>query len=225
MEELDLTIGAHVFCSDGRCGKLAKYAVNPDAWQVTHLIIEEGLLLKRARVLPFFAVQWATPHEIQLFIDTEELTNYPEFREDIIEKEAPEQVKGRPPAMAVEQEGVPYPHSMALPVPIMREKVRHGIPEFLEVIDRGTPLNGLEEQVGKVDHFVVNAATGEIIYLIAEQGLLFTTRWVIPISMVETLSEKGVSIAATAETLKSLQQYEPQSAGGRWAGHDQEDQG
>lgn len=209
MDELDLTLGAHVFCIDGKCGKLAKYAVNPDTWQVTHLIIEKGFLLKRARVLPLFAVKWATPYEIQLFIDVEDLSIYPEFREDVVEQETPQQVEGRPPALAVEQEGLPYAHSVAVPVPTVRETVRQGVPDNLEVIGRGAPINGLEGQIGKVDHLVVNAANGEIIYLIAEQGALFTTKWTVPVSMVEAISERGVSIAATAEVLKGLRPYEP----------------
>ena len=208
MNEFDLNIGTEVFCTDGKCGKLAKFAVDPDSWQVTHLIVEDGFLLKRARVFPFSDVWRATPDEIQLSIDAEGLPNYPEFREEVIEKPAPEYTGE---LSAVSLESTPYGYATAGNIPMVREKVRYGVSEELAVIDRGTPINDdLGAQFGKLDHFLVNAANGGIIGLVAQKGLLFPIKQIIPVSMVEHISGASISIAATEEVLKSLPQYEPE---------------
>lgn len=205
-KENDLNIGADVFCTDGKCGKLAKYAVNTDAWLVARLIVEDGVLLKRGRVFPFSSVEWATADEIQLSIDMEELPNYPEYREEVIEKPASGGAEG-----GALREATPYGHghTAVAPVPTVRERVRYGVPEELAVIGRGTPIEGFEGRVGKLDHFLVNAANGEITYVVAQQGLLFSAKRLIPVTMVESISEGAVSVAATGDVLKGLPEYDP----------------
>lgn len=206
MKILDLNIGADVFCRDSKCGKLAKYAVNRDAWLVARLIVEEGVLLKRARVFPLASVERATADEIQLSIGEEELPNYPEYREETIEKPDPESAGGSPVRTAG-----PYGQTERATVSTVREKVRYGVPEELAVVERGTPIEGPEGEVGKLDHFLVNAAKGAITHLVAQQGLLFSTKRLIPVSMVESISEGSVFIAATEEVLKGLPEYDPES--------------
>lgn len=213
MKEFDLNIGAQMFCADGKCGKLAKFAVNTDAWQVTHLIVEEGLLLKRARVFPIHSIERATPDEIHLAFKADELVNYPEYREEVIEKLAPMHVGSSRPTFPVDQGGTPYAHSTAPPVHKVFQRVRFGVPEDLAVVEQGTPIIGLDGQIGKLDHFLVDAADGRITRLVAQQGILFTTKRTIPVSMAEFISEKGVSIAVTDEELKGLPQYKPQGDG------------
>lgn len=206
MEEFDLKVGAQVFCTDGKCGKLAKYAVNPDTMQVTHLIVEDGLLLKRARVFPIYSVEATASGEIHLFVQADEVVNYPEYREEEIEKPVPGNDAGSLPAAW--RQGAPFAQSAAAPVATVRETVRYGIPEEVIVIERGTPINGLESRIGKLDHFLVQAAGGEISRLVVQQGLLFTAQRAIPVSMVESIAESGISVAALGEELKGLPEYD-----------------
>ena len=81
MNDFDFNIGAQVHCQDGQCGKLAKVVVNPDTLQVTDLIIEEGFLLKRARVFPISVVESTTAEDIYLSVHSDDLGNYREYRE------------------------------------------------------------------------------------------------------------------------------------------------
>ena len=210
MKELDLNIGAQVLCTDGKCGTLAKYAVNPDEWQVTHLIVEDGMLLKKGRVFPFSSVEWATPDEIQLAVHDEELAKYPEYREEVIEKPAPEGTNG-----AAVADGIPYGHghSAAPPVPTVREKVRFGVAEELAVVEPGTVINGREGKVAKLDHFLLDAASGAITRVIAQQGLLFAKKRSIPVFMADSISERAIFVAATEEELKEMAEYQPENGG------------
>ena len=210
MKELDLNIGSQVLCTDGDCGKLAKYAVNADEWRVTHLIVEDGMVLKKGRVFPFSAVEWATSNEIQLSVHGESLAKYPEYREEVIEKPAPEDGNGAAAASVI-----PYGHghSAAPPVATVREKVRFGVAEGLAVVEQGTVINGREGKVGKLDHFLVDAVNGAITRVIVQQGLLFAKKRSIPVFMTDSLSERAIFVAATEEALKEMAEYEPKEGG------------
>lgn len=203
MNELDLNIGTQIYCADEKYGKLAKVAVDLGVWQVTHLIVEEGLLLKRSRVFPIHSVERATADGLHLAIDPDELTDYPEYREEVIEMVAPGQVEGIRPTSPLAYGGPTY-------TPKVPQKVRYGVPDHIAVLEMGMPIIGLGGRIGKLDHFLVKAGNGRITHLVTQQGLLFTTRRVIPIAIVEQITEKGVSIAATEEELKGFPQYEPQ---------------
>jgi hypothetical protein len=80
MNDYILNFGTTVHCIDEQCGKLAKAAFDSENWHVSDLVFEAGLLLKRARVFPFSAVESATNDEITLSIHPDDLKNYPEYR-------------------------------------------------------------------------------------------------------------------------------------------------
>jgi len=205
MNELDLTIGAQIFCTDGKCGTLAKLAVNPETWQVTHLIVEEGFLLKRSRVFPFSSVERTTSAEIYLTIHSAELVNYPVYREETVERPAPEQADSG--TATFWREGVPYGVGPAGRLLVISEKIRHGVPEDLAVVDHGTPVEGLDGGLGKLDHFLVGAAAGEITQIIVRQGLLLTTKRAVPLFRAESISEDAIFVQATSEELEGLPEY------------------
>jgi hypothetical protein len=85
MDELELSIDARVYCKNGKCGRLAKVVVNPEAWRVTHVVVEEGFLQRRSRVFPISVVQQATTGDVYLSVAEDELSAYPEYREVFVE--------------------------------------------------------------------------------------------------------------------------------------------
>lgn len=202
MNEFNLNIGAQVFCSDGKCGSLAKVALHPETRQVTHLIVEEGFLMKRARVFPFSLVDSAIPAEIHLLLHSDDLDNYPVYREETIE--TPAANPGNAGASTVWREGGPYGVGAPAPLPVMSETIRHGVADDLVLLDRSTSVEGLDGRVGKLDHFLVDAASGEITQIIVEQGLLFTSKRAIPAYMASTFTEDGIFVEAAGEALEGL---------------------
>jgi uncharacterized protein YrrD len=204
MNEFDLIIGAQVYCQDGKCGKLSKIAVEPDARQVTHLIVEEGFLLKRARVLPLSVVVQAAAGDIYLAIEKDELLDYPDYQEHEVERPAP----GYSQSGTQTQVGdSPFGAGLALPVPMIREKIRRGVLPTLAVIERGIPIKNLERTLGKLDHVLAEPEDGRITRLVMQQGLLFPEQRLLPISLVEGFGEHGISVAALQEDLKELRHY------------------
>ncbi len=208
MNEFGLNIGAQVFCSDGKCGSLAKVALHPETRQVTHLIVEEGFLLKRSRVFPFSSIDSATPAEIHLLLHSNELDNYPVYREETVETPADNQ--GGAGASTVWREGGPYGVGAPAPLPVITETIRHGVADNLVLLDRSTSVEGLDGRVGKLDRFLVDVASGEITQIIVEQGMVFTSKRAIPASMASTFTEDGIFVEAATEALRALPEYGPE---------------
>jgi uncharacterized protein YrrD len=207
------TIGAQVVCQNGKCGKLSKIAVDPETWEVRDLIVEEGFLLKRARVFPISLVESATPDEICLALDAEELPNYREYEEDQYE------------SLANGMEGVPLsrpevpPHEAAMQVvntynetgtetiPLVREKIRKGVDSDLELVEHGTPVIGIDGEMGKLDRVITDSDTGKVTHLVMRHGFLSADHTLIPVTLVEHIGENGIGVKASKEGLEEITDY------------------
>jgi hypothetical protein len=83
MPKLDLTPGAPVYCKDGKCGSLAQVLVDPTLAHVSHIVIEDGFLRRRTRVVPIAAVTQATTGDIYLTLTLDEVNGYPSSVNDV----------------------------------------------------------------------------------------------------------------------------------------------
>lgn len=188
MYELALNMGAKVHCLDGECGKLAKVTLVPDTFVVTHLIVEEGILLKRSRVVPVSLVEQATPEDIYLCVAVNELTDYPEYHEEIVEKPDPNH-SGEPLLETL-------PYMTVMTPPMLREKMRRGIPEDATVIESGIPVVNGEGSGGKLDGLIIERESRQISQLVMHHGLIFTEQKFIPITNVQHIGERSIAIDA-----------------------------
>jgi uncharacterized protein YrrD len=198
MNELALSFGAGVSCTDGKCGKLRAVAVNRDMLEVTHLIVEEGFLLKKARVFPFSLVARAAG-DIELSIGSTMAADYPQFREETIETPGASPMAGNG-----YMEGA---YHVASAPPALKRKVRHGVPDERPVLERGVPVITPDGRTGRLDQLLVDEASGRISGLVLEQGVLFLSRRFLPVEMIESVAESGIYIDATPEQLEALQPY------------------
>lgn len=82
MKELELIVGARVYCRNGKYGRLAKIVVDPGRWCVTHIIVEEGFLKKRFRVLPISLVEQATTGDVYLGVSDDDMDRFPDYDAD-----------------------------------------------------------------------------------------------------------------------------------------------
>ncbi|HXF63218.1 MAG TPA: BON domain-containing protein [Caldilineaceae bacterium] len=209
MAEFQFTIGADVYARDGRCGVMRKVVIDPATRRVTDLVVEKGFLQKEDRVLPVSIVERVTTEEIHLSIRSEELENYPLYREEEFIGPAP----GWQGDWQYQQEeilhwltyyGLPdYPEPI---IPMIRQRVPRGIPSELEVIGRDTPVRNMDGMVGKVDHLLVNQQSWEITHLVVRKGML-PYRLVIPISWIKHIDEHGVFIQGNKEQLREAPRH------------------
>jgi len=188
MNYFELSIGAHVHCWDGNCGKLAKIALEPDTQIVTHLIVEEGLLLKRARAFPISTVDRTLTDEIYLNLSAAQLESYPPYSEETVEIPDPDH-SGE---LLIET----GPYMTVPPTPMLRQKIRQGVPEEVAVLDRHTTVENLNGAGGKLDSLLVEADSGHVAEVIMHHGLIFPEQKYIPVEQVRQMSERSISVEA-----------------------------
>jgi len=208
MAKLDLNIGAQVHCKDQHCGKLIKLVVEPEARQVTDLIVEKGLLLKHDRVLPLSTVGWVTNSEIYLNFEHNELGSYPEYHERESQEPAPE-AKGESYATTLTPGFGPVVETRA--VPMIRKRIYEGIAPGRVVIGHRTAIENLHQTVGHVDHIVVDSASGQITHLVMRRGLL-AEYVVIPGDQIKSIDEQSVFVEVSEEELAALPRYKSRPA-------------
>lgn len=188
MNELELNIGAQIHCLDGACGKLAKVALDPETYTVTHIVAEEGLLLKRARVFPMSVVVRTTPDDIYLSLPPEQLSNYPEYREEVVEEVDP----AHPTEIMLET----GPYMTVTAPPMLRRRVRHGVPEDLVVLDGNTNVENVDGPGGKLDSLRVEPESRHLREIALHHGLIFSEQKRIPIAQVRHIGERAISVSA-----------------------------
>lgn len=204
MNDYILNFGLTVHCQEKQCGKLAKAAFNSQNWQVTDLVVEEGLLLKRARVFPLSVVEWATDEEINISVHEENLSNYPEYRETVVET-VPQGALAEP----VLVQGSPYGLATSAPAtPTVRELVIEGVDDNLDLLDKDTPVKTVDTTIGKVHGLVVVPENGLITHVLVHRGTIFVEEFLLSTSMVERMSTKGVFINMTKDELDDLIEYD-----------------
>lgn len=205
MAAFDFRIGARVHCTDGPYGKLVKIVVDPKTQQVTDLVVEKGLLLKKDQVLPVSVVTSATENDIYLDVSSDDVSSFPEYREVTVTEPpiATDAQPGKSSSSAV-------PDALLdLTTPKVRKRLHEGVEADKAVLDRKSEVETLQKVIGRVDHVIVDSETDEITSLIMRRGLL-TKHLVIPAEKVEEV-DGGVFVPLTQDELAALPRYEPRS--------------
>jgi osmotically-inducible protein OsmY len=195
MTDWDLRIGAQVHCRDGRCGKLLALVTDPETDQVTHLVIEKGLLLRKDRVIPLTKVVKATDAEVHVGLGKEEISQYPEFEKD------------RARTQDAERHGPRVPEQV---VPELRHKIaiERGVKAQSVVIGRGTRVRTVEGNAGRVDHLLVDPSRGQVTYVVVDPGL-FGKPLAVPMDFVREIDQEGIVLAIDEHDLEKMPYYQP----------------
>jgi uncharacterized protein YrrD len=194
MIEYDFNFKAEVHCRDGQCGKLTGVVVNPEALQVTDLIVESGFFMKQGRVLPLHLVERATEESIYLSISTAEVEDYPGYY--VMEYDEPVTGLEYQTAKVVTPYGAYGPTEAT--VPMIRRKIREGIVSGQQVIEEGMPVNDLHNAIGKIDRVVVDGGSEKITHLVVHRGLIFKDQLSIPFSMIENIGKDRIFVSGLA---------------------------
>lgn len=204
MNNYILNFGTTAHCIEEGCGDLAKVAINPENWQVSDLVVEAGMLLKRSRVFPIKTLSRATNEEISLGVHEEELKNFPEYRETVIERAA----EGETAEPLIIQ-GSPYGLATSSPtMPMIREVLVEGVAEHLVVVDKNTPLQANDGQAGTIRGLSIVPENGLVTHLLIHQGTLFVKEFWLSASLIDRISDKGAFVNMNKEELENLIDYD-----------------
>ncbi len=204
MHKLALRFGENVFAYGKHCGQLAKIVVTPKLWQITELIVEDGLLFKQATVLPISAVSDTFGQNINLNIPVDQLKSFPEFQETLLKKG---QSDWPAPKAVGEVEYFTLPGTAVPALATPAKKARTGVSPTALILDGETMVECLESQIGRLSHVIVDAKDYLISSLVFAQGTLFPKNYTFSSYYVDYLSEAKIQIALTRAEADQLPEY------------------
>jgi len=212
MVQYDLNIGAQVRCTDGTCGRLLKVVIDPQTERVTDLVVERGFLLTTDRVVPTDVVRRAAGEEVHLDISSQDLADYPEYRDVEFEEPAPAVNAGVYGRDHVRCWSGGYRLACRSPViPMVRREVHEGVSPTGAVIERGTPVRNQEGQIGHVDHLLVDPEDGKVTHLVMRRGILAYYP-ILPVSAIRLVSDGAVTVSLNEEEVKDLPRFKRRAA-------------
>lgn len=204
MHKLALKLGAHVYGRNKHCGHLAKIVIEPTIWQLTDLIVENGLIFKQATVLPIAEVADTLGQTVNLKITHEQLRELPEYQETVVNKG----IADWPAVKSVgEVEYLALPVTNVPNLTLTRQKERIGVSKESLILDNQTRVECLDGYVGHLSHLIVDARDNLISDLVFCQGTLFPKHYLISSYYVDHLTEPKIVLAKTLAESDQLPQY------------------
>jgi sporulation protein YlmC with PRC-barrel domain len=195
--ETEFTIGETVRCTDGECGELRKVVIDPVQRAVTHLVVEarhrEGL----GKLVPLDLV--ATPDPVLTLGCT---------TAQFAELEDAEAVQFLPGGAGLL--GYESPDAIALPYYLLGAndvtppEVEDAVPAGEVALRRDEPVHATDGEIGRVDAFVVDPASGRVTHVVLQEGHLWGSHDVaIPIEHVTSMSN-GIVLDLSKDDVRDL---------------------
>lgn len=220
--------GMTVYTADNeKVGSVKQVVLDPRDQTVSHLIIERGFLFTTERVLPVGLIATGDEERLILKADEHDFENLPEFQEreyipvdDVYDNayDTNDEIDAVP-AMY----GTPYYYygapgyspwyygpgvaPISTPPQYVTREVEN-IPENSIALDIGSRVTSRDDKhVGDLDE-VFTDNNGHVTHFVISQGFLFTTRKVVPVGWISTVSEDEVFLSVNSDVLNRLPDYE-----------------
>lgn len=212
-----LPIGVTIRCRDGEAGRLKYVVIDQDDGEVTHLIVERGMLLHRDIVVPVAWVEQTSAREIVLNATVADLDALPEYRTfDFIEPDPSYRPSN---GQRIEETRIwvgPYGFvdevSLNHGRPWLLRHVRLGIQDDEVLLQRGLPVQTRDgRNAGTLDHLIVESGSQRVTHLVIRRGGLFGSRQahIVPLERVAAVTDYGVRLDLTVEELEQTPHYQP----------------
>jgi hypothetical protein len=211
-------LGAEVLSGDTLCGHLRKIAVEPNNWQVTHLIVEHGILFKHAKAIPVTHTQNTDAKGIYLTIDADELGQFDDYEETVVVRDVSASGSATPasiePPLPIGRETfaaaelphmTPYtPPTIGAGLQTVEEKVHLGVSEEDIMLDENTVIGNFDEEFGRLAGIMAEPDSFYLSAVIASQGDLIARPFVIPSSSVKSLGHNRIQVTPNRAEIEEL---------------------
>lgn len=225
--------GMDVYTADEeKAGTVDRVVIDPQDQEVTHFVLQQGLLFPEERVVPISMVKTTDEEGVILRESAADLEDLPIFEEthyvraDLASRPE-EEPAGKAAAVDVETApsvfwyppvGTPwwhpygyysYPGQVAPLIPpyIIAETERH-IPEDTVPLEVGAPVIDAEgEHVGDVEQVFTESEADRATHLLISQGLLLKETKLVPTSWISEVEEDEVHLMVAASVLDQLPEY------------------
>ncbi len=202
----ELKIGAAVFCTDGKVGELYRVVLDPETLEVTDIIVREEGLDAPSRVIPMEAVADWDEEKVELNLSREAFRHHREYREE--EFVPATAAEGYAEGEAIIWGSVYQTLPPQFYIPVVRERVKEGVPADRPVLRRGLPVFSTDgKKLGTLDHLLIERETGRIAYLAVRKGLLLQHSRLIPVEEIAEITDEGVTLKLTLEEVCKLPHF------------------
>lgn len=210
-----LVKGAEVYSPNGeRIGTLKRVVIDPATREVSHLVIENGLLFASDKIIPIDQVNPENEEMIILRSSGQELEQFEDFEEEhYVNVDATEYPEGEvepaywyPPVnYAWWRTGT---QMFSPPMPLYTVRSTQNIPEGTVALEEGARVMSADnQQVGQIEQLIVDSQDHRVTHFVVSEGLLFKARRLIPVTWISTLGEQQVHLSVNARTLERLPAY------------------
>lgn len=220
-----LTTGADVYSSAGeKLGSLDRVILDPETKEVTHIVIERGLLSKTRKVVSMDRMNDEIDEQVTLTGSKHDLDDYPDFEEthyisadetdypaaDSPTTSVPTSFWYPPTGLAwwrVASPAVDMPYNPVMPAYVTR--TRQNIPEGTVALEEGAKVMSSDEKhIGNIAQVIVDTDDNRVTHFVVDEGFLFKDRKLIPVLWISEIDEDAVYLSATAKVLERLPEYQ-----------------
>ena len=215
---MQLKKGAEVFSSAGeKIGSIDRVVINPETKEVTHLVVEKGILFTTNKVIPIEYVNLEEGDRIQLEKNAQELEALPSYNPDTYinmdwtgypeEEQKLEAVYWYPPLHSpwwVTSGG--RPGMYAKPIYVKAETV---IPEETVALEEGAKVISKDgKHIGNVDEVIVETSEQRATHFVVSEGFFLKERKLVPTLWITDVEEDQITLSVRSELFEQLPEYE-----------------
>lgn len=211
--------GVDVFSSDNeKVGTLDRVVMDPKTKEVTHIIVREGFLFIKDKVVPMDLIGSVTDERIALQGSKEHLNELPDYEEthyvprDAAADDDMNTLYWNPPVPVVPVDsGSGYGRYAYFPQSQYIRRTEQNIPEGMVALAEGAKVLSEDgEQVGNIETLVTDP-NEHVTHLVISSGLLMKERKIIPAQWLSAVTEDEVHLSVDSHLVEQLPEYHPET--------------
>ncbi|HEX5838261.1 MAG TPA: PRC-barrel domain-containing protein [Anaerolineales bacterium] len=213
--------GADVYSANGdKLGSLGRVIIDPKSHEVTHIVVEKGMLFTTNKLVPIDNIEPRNEEMIILTSSERDLEELQDFEEsEYVNLDATEYPEGEvesgqvetalwypPMNSALWRTGLytPYPS-----MPVYTVKTTPNIPEGTIALEEGARVVSKDDRhIGDIEQLIVEPQDNRVTHMVISDGFLFKERKLIPVLWITDISENEVHLSVGSGTLERLPAYE-----------------
>lgn len=192
-----------------KVGEIESVVIDPETDEISHLIVQEGLLLKEDKVVPISLVANVNQDQIKLHDFAGDFDEFPAYQEmHYVPIHQLDSVQFDPkltPLYAYPPLGKSGFHlSPALEVVVEEEN----IPTSAKLIDEGANVITLDEHhVGNVEEVIFDPDSDRATHLVISKGLLLKDEKLIPVNWVKEYDQQKIKLFVDSAVIENLPEH------------------
>lgn len=210
-----LVKGADVYSSSGeKIGTLSRVVIDPNTNEVTHLVIERGLLFTTDKLVPIGLFNSENQEKIILLDSDLDLTALEDFQNDDYVNLGPTEYSQGEVESSYWYPPINYAwwrtgtQMLSPPMPLYTVRAAQNIPEGTVALEEGARVVSADDKhVGNIEQLIVDSQDNRVTHLVISEGLFFKEHKLVPVLWISTLGEQQVRLSVNSRTLERLPAY------------------